>query len=85
VGEMRLRCGGPQARIDPDEEQLEAGAYQVRNRGITKGLQLRLSKAHTGHRSGQRIAILVTAARGALCVVPQLHYPHGMPPVSLSP
>ena len=46
VRKVRLGCGRPQARIDPDEEQLQAWAYQVRNRGITKGLQLRLGKAH---------------------------------------
>ena len=51
VGEMRLRCGGPQARIDPDKEQLQSRADQVGNRRIPEGLQLRSGEAHTGYGS----------------------------------
>jgi hypothetical protein len=59
MGDMRRRGFGPQARIDPDEEQLEARADQVGNRRITNRLQLCLGKAHTCHRSGHRSATKV--------------------------
>ena len=49
VAEMRLCCGGPQARIDADKEQLQSRADQVGNRGIPEGLQLRSGEAHTGY------------------------------------
>ena len=47
VGEVRLRRGGPQPRVDPDEQQPQAGGDQIGNDATATGLQF--SAGEMGH------------------------------------
>ena len=82
---MRLCCGGPQARIDADKEQLQSWADQVGNRGIPEGLQLRSGEAHTGYGNAGLVAttVMLLAAGRYLWVSSPTSETAGMIMVSL--
>jgi hypothetical protein len=53
--ERGLGGGRPQSRVDPDEQQPEAGADQVGHLGVPERFQLRPSEPHILIIAGARV------------------------------
>jgi len=46
VREVRLRGGGPEPGVDPDEQQLQIGTDEIGNGGVSEGLEFVSAEAH---------------------------------------